>query len=254
MHKMKQIILPILLAIFSFHVAAQDNEGETARTIPLLSVNAAAAVPGADMARQFGTGFTIGASFDIKTAGNVLLGVEGNFLFGGKVKNQDEILAGISTSDGFVIAGSGYYADIAYEERGFTAFFKGGIVLPVIGSNPNSGLFFLAGPGYFQHKIRLDNTDNIAPQIYGEYKKGYDKLRGGFALSENIGYLNIESGHLLKFQAGLEFTEAWTQTLRSYDFNLKGKDTSRHFDMLYSIKIGWIIPFTKKHTEKYYYY
>jgi len=251
---MKHITLLILAVFFSLRVLSQDDAGEKALTVPLLSANFTVEVPGADMAVQFGTGFTVGGAFQIKTKKNILFGVEGNLLFGGHVKNQDAILADISTKDGFVIASSGYYADIFYEERGLSAFVKIGKIVPLNRQNPNSGLFLTLGPGYLQHKIRFDNNDNIAPQIIGEYKKGYDKLKGGFALSENIGYFYLGKSHYFNFQAGFEFMQAWTKALRSYDFNLRRKDTSRYLDLFYGIRVGWMIPLNKKTSSKYYYF
>jgi hypothetical protein len=211
-------------------------------------------IPGGDIAERFGADFNIGGAFLIKTGHNFLLGAEGNFIFGGQVKDKDLILADISTSQGYVIDRYGNYADIFFYERGFSTFFRLGKVIPVIGPNPNSGLYATGGVGYLQHKVRIENKENTAPQVEGDYKKGYDQLTGGFAISEQVGYINLSNKYIFNFSAGFECIQSWTKALRSYDFNLMGKDTSRRLDLFFGMKFSWFIPLYKKAPDKYYYF
>jgi hypothetical protein len=110
------------------------------------------------------------------------------------------------------------------------------------------------GLGYLQHNIRIENRENTAPQLEGDYKKGYDKLTGGFTISEQIGYMHLSNKRVVNFSVCFEFIQSWTKARRNYDFTLMGKDTSKRFDTFYGMKFSWFIPLYKKAPDKYYYF
>ena len=145
--------------------------------------------------------------------------VEGNFIFRDGVKNPASILSGISTSDGFIIDEAGVFANVMLLERGFSVMAKVGKLIPVAAPNPNSGLLFQFGGGMLQHKIRIQDPNNSAPQLKGDYKKGYDHLCNGPAISEFIGYQTPGNNRKINFFAGFEFTQAYTFSRRAYYFN-----------------------------------
>ncbi len=189
----------------------------------------------------------------IKPKKNWLIGADGFFMFRDTIK-ETGILNSISTSDGNVIDGNGTFADIRLYERGFHVGIKAGKLFPVLGPNKNSGIVVLIGGGLLQHKIRIENPESAAPQIKGDYKKGYDRLTNGFALSEFVGYMYLGNSRLVSFFAGFEFTQAWTKNRRSYNFDMMGPDNTKRFDLLSGFKIGWIIPLYKRSPDKFYYY
>ena len=73
---------------------------------------------------MYGPSSTIGAGVGYKNKKNFYFGIEGNYIFGGKVQNGDEIIAGLLTEDGQLIGQSGEYAIFQYYERGYTLFFQ----------------------------------------------------------------------------------------------------------------------------------
>ena len=164
--------------------------------------------PGGDLSKRFGSNSSIGGGIMFKTKSNWLFGAEGNFLFGGSVKNSDSMLRNISTPDGFIIDANGYFADVLFYERGYSIYGKFGKLIPVFAPNPNSGLTFMAGAGYLQNKIRIHNPNNTAPQIYGDYKKGYDHLNSGIAINGSIGYTYMSNSRLLNFYGDLNLSRA----------------------------------------------
>jgi hypothetical protein len=186
---------------------------------------------GGDLSRRFGANSSIGGGIMFKTKSNWLFGAEGNFLFGGSVKNSDSLLRNISTPDGFIIDANGYFADVLFYERGYSIYGKFGKIIPVFAPNPNSGLTIMAGAGYLQNKIRIHNPGNVAPQIYGDYKKGYDHLNSGIAINGSIGYTYMSSSRLLNFYGGFEFIQSWTKSRREYDFELGVKETTNYLHL-----------------------
>ena len=52
-----------------------------------------------------------------------------------------------------------------------------------------------------------------------EYKKGYDRLTNGPAITEGISYLHCGSKRLINFSLGLECTQGFTQNRRDYNFD-----------------------------------
>jgi hypothetical protein len=210
--------------------------------------------PGGDLSKRFGVNSSIGGGLLFKTRTNWLIGFEGNYLFGGTVHNTDSMLRNISTPEGFIIDANGYYADVVYYERGYSMYMSFGKIISVLAPNPNSGFTIMAGAGYLQNKIRIQNRTNTAPQLYGDYKKGYDYLNGGFALNGSIGYTYMSNNRLLNFYGGFEFIQSWTNSHRDYNFELSRKETTSYNSQFYGIKVIWMIPLYKRAPKTYYRY
>jgi hypothetical protein len=210
--------------------------------------------PGGDLAKRFGAVSAIGGGFMVKTKSNWLFSIEGKYLFGGNVKNKDSLLKGISTPDGFVIDVNGYYADIYYYERGFSFYGKFGKIIKILAPNPNCGFTIMAGAGFLQDKIRISNPGNSAPQVSGDYKKGYDRLNNGFSVNASLGYLFLSNSRLLNFWGGFEFTQAWTAARRNRDFDTGVKDAKKYSSQWYGLKVCWMIPLYKRSPNPYYMY
>jgi hypothetical protein len=247
----------LLLVVFLLTVSslfAQLNIQDSVIFTPLISATFGYQFPGGDLARQFGSNASIGGSIMFKTKHNWLFGAEGNFMFGQTVKNSDSLLKIISTELGFIIDANGYYADMVYYERGYNFFVKFGKVIPLLAPNPNSGFTLLAGAGYIQDKIRIHNPGNTAPQLYGDYKKGYDKLNGGLAVTGSLGYMYLSNTRLVNFSLAFEFMQAWTQPFRERDFETGKQDTRKFSSQFYSVRVSWIIPLYRRVPKEFYMY
>jgi hypothetical protein len=208
--------------------------------------------PFGDMKEQFYNNTAIGFGVNRKSKANWLFGVEMSYLFAEKVRNEDQILGNITTSEGYVIDQTGVFANIYFRERGFHASIKAGKVFTTPWNNPNSGILLLGTAGMLQHKIRIENYENTAPQLQGDYIKGYDKLTSGPAFSIYLGYLRFSSYKLTNFSVGLEYLYAPTHSRRDYDFVLMGKDETLHHDQLLSLRFSWAIPFYSRAPKEFY--
>jgi hypothetical protein len=250
----KIFLVFFLFSLLAFSSEAQVSIKDSVISTSLIYGTYSVQFPGGDLAKLFGSNSSIGGGFMFKTKKNWIIGIEGNYMFGSTVKNQDSILAKISTPDGFVIDANGYYADILFSERGYSFFARFGKLFPVLSPNPNSGITVLAGAGYLEDKIRLHNPGNTAPQVFGDYKKGYDRLNSGFAIQGSVGYLFMSNTRLLNLYLGFEFTQAWTSYRRERNFDTGTKDLSKLSTQFYGIKFKWIIPLYKRTPKEYYIY
>lgn len=245
----------LLLFTLSFTaVKAQKSIRDSVIFTNLIYANYALQFPGHDMADRFGMNSQVGPGFMIKTGSNWLFGAEGNFLFGDQVNNEANILKNIETSDGNIIDMEGIYADYRFNERGFSGILKFGKLIPVWGPNRNSGILVTLGGGYLQHKIYIEHRDKTAPQITGDYLKGYDELKRGFASNFFLGYLYLGNSQKVNFFAGIDFTLAMTSYVRPYSFAEMKYNSGTFTDTFTGIKIGWIIPVYKRAPKDFYYY
>lgn len=220
----------------------------------LIQASYALQFPGADLAESYGANSSVGAVIGYKTNRNWLWNVHLGFIFGDQVEGREELFSGISTSTGEIIDGDGVYTSLALFERGYHLQAKAGKIIPFGGINPNSGIFFQTGIGFLTHRIRIETQFGTAPQLKGDYAKGYDRMRGGFAHSIEAGYFFMGNSRVLNFSLGFEFVHAYTRPLRDYDFSLKRADLNKYTDHYYGIRLNWMIPAYKRTTQKYYYF
>ncbi len=248
------------LAIFTFILListtgfAQDGEEEkTPDAVWAVYPTYSFQWPGGDMAERFGANSTIGPGGFYKSAGNWVYNVDINFLFGNKIK-EDSLIQNLINSDGFVIDDQGHISEISFFERGFYTSGRIGKLIPLSDNNLNSGILIMAGAGYMQHKIHIEVKNKAAAPLRGDYKKGYDRLTDGFSTTQFIGYMHIGNTRLANFFFGAELMQAWTKNRRSMNFDTMRRDDKNRFELLGGIKIGWVIPFSKREPEDFYYY
>lgn len=117
--------------------------------------------------------------------------------------------------------------------------------------NPNSGFIFSVGPGFLQHKIRIESD---AAALKGVYKKGYDRLSNGFAVMESLGYLFLSNKRLVNFYIGMTSVQAWTKNRRGFNYDTGKEDDKMRLDIMTGFKIAWILPLYKKVPDEYYFY
>jgi hypothetical protein len=110
-----------------------------------------------------------------------------------------------------------------------------------------------AGLGYLQHKIKIDDIGKRTPNLNPDYKKGYDRLTAGIAISQSIGFLYLSNNRLTNFFLVMDFTQGYTQSMRSFNFDTETKDTQKRWDLLFGPRLGVIIPLYKKMPNEFYY-
>ncbi|GAB4314912.1 MAG: hypothetical protein Kow00127_06120 [Bacteroidales bacterium] len=256
-YRRKQYILTALLILFAGLLKGfgQYKISDTLLSIPMFHAGYAFQVPGGDMADRFGANSVIAGGFTHKTPTNWLFGGEFNFIFGGIIRNESELLSNLKTEQGYIIDNAGSFGFVSLYERGYYLTAKAGKVIPAFHSNPNSGIMLTGGVGYLQHKIRIEVADNNVPQLAGDYKRGYDRLATGFCVNLFAGYLYLSNSRLLNFYGGFEANLGFTKPARDINFDTRQPDpVSNRFDPLFGIRVGWIVPVFRREPEPFYYY
>lgn len=224
----------------------------------LASFSYSALFPVGELSQRFGFCNSMSLNLSYKMNRNWLLGVEGAYLFGSKVK-ENQILAPVSTYDpeGGFIQTTGDIGSIRLEMTGFQVALRTGKIFALSARHPNSGIMLTIAPGFMQHKIWIRATKDAYNQFSTDYKTGYDRLTNGFMLQGQLGYIYLERKKFLNFYGGIEYTLGITQNRRAWNFfdsngGIGGPDHHTRVDMFIGIKVGWLIPkFTNKDSEQF---
>lgn len=245
-------LICILVLVLSIQLSAQVSVKDSSIYTPMIGFSYGYYLPAGDMATRFGNNSSVQLNVDFKTRQYWTFGLNGSYIFGKKI--YESLFDSISTSNGQIINEKGAFADIRLYERGFTISGAFGRMFPFKKPNPNSGVVVSIGLGFIQHKIRIETIGNNVPQLSKEYKKGYDRLSNGLLISENVGYMYLSNNRLVNIYFGLECMQGFTKSRRSYDFDLMKQDTKQRLDVLYGVKVIWILPLYKKPPQDFYIY
>ncbi len=245
MQKYNYLFCLLFLFVAFSDLCGQQRRSSTRRNIGhgiLASINIGAQWPGADLADSYGENMTIGGALEWQTdKQNLIFGAEFDYNFGNKV--DEDVIFGLRQPNGEIIGQDGVYSSVVLRMRGFYAGLKVGKVFPILKNNPRSGIKVTIGAGLLQHKIRIQDDSRQVPQVAGDYAKGYDRLTNGFALKQFIGYHLLSNNKLTNFYAGFEFIQGFTQNRRDWDFVVRDKIDNQRLDLLFGIRVGWILPF-----------
>lgn len=244
-----------ILIISAWGLQAQNQSllKDTAVNCFMVSAVYSFQIPMADMGERFGPNSTIGGGLSFKMKKNIIIGVEGGYLFGRTVKDPGQF--DHITIDGVnLITPDGALRSIQTSERGYQFKAYLGKVFAFKNPNANSGILFTMGFGVLQHKIRIDVEEGDVPYLNSDYKQGYDRLASGFMVAPFLGYHYQSLNKRINFFAGVEFMAAFTQNRREWNFDTNTPTDGSRKDMLIGFKAGWILPIYFIPTEKYYYY
>jgi len=244
----------LLSGLSSFTATAQLNVRDSLLSPSLVLASAGFHLPTQDLHKRFGPFASVGLAYLKKYKSGVLWGIDGQFMFGQSVKEQD-MLKQVSTPDSFVIGGNGTLYDPHFFMRGFALSGKVGKLFPVIGPNKNSGIYTTLSVGLMQHKIRIDTERNAnVPPLTKQYLKGYDRLSNGIAFTPAIGFLYLGSKRIINFFFQLEYCQAFTENRRSFNYDTGLHDPTLRNDGSLTIRAGWVLPLYRKPSDQFYYY
>ncbi len=244
-----KINIVILLFMLSFSCFGQQED--SLKRIIFFAPNYELQIPFGDMKRDFGISSNLGLELSMLTAKHLFFSVHASQLFGNSVKDTT-ILNHLMDENLNIYDLNGQIADILLQQRGYNIQFKMGYLWPI--RNQQSGVLTYGTVGYHQHRIRIDVKNNNVPQLTDDYKKMYDQMAAGMSTSLFLGFLNISSNRGFHFYSGLEWSRSFSTNQRSYNFLTNGPIEGVRNDSYLGIKIGWIIPISKRTTREFYYF
>jgi hypothetical protein len=206
-------------------------------------------LPAGDLSDRFGLNGSLGAGTEFITAHNWIYGLEGAFIFGSKIK--EDPLSILRTPEGDIIGNDRAIATTRYQERGMYLGAEVGKIITF--SEKRAGIRISLGGGWAQHRIQIFDDTRTVVQIKGDYKKGYDRLCGGPALQQFIGWQHLGYGQDMSWLFGVEFNQAFTHTLRDWDFTEMRKLEGKRLDLRFGVRLAWTLPFYTGYAEDIYY-
>lgn len=249
-HIALSVLLFLFCSITNVHAQAEED---TASAFPFVRFQYTFVIPSGDIEDTYGNAHSVGGAIGYKTASNWQFEFEGGFMFGSDIKRKD-LLSDIINANGDVTDLDGELVKIILDMRGINFYASAGKIIPVLGSNKNSGLLLQAGIGYMQHKIRVDYRDGEVFQLSEEMLKGYDRLHTGVALRQFVGFQYYGKSNLTNFYLGIELNQGLTKNRRGYNYDTRSFDTDRKTDILSGLRFGWTIPIKQRTDSDFYYY
>ena len=245
------LTLFLFVATLTLAQTTRDVESIPLRS-PHISITSGGFLPISDLNSRYGSFATIGASFGIKTESNKYLGLRLTYLTGAEVQ-EPNLLSNLLTPDGEIIDNEGRVAQISISGRGAIIGLHAGKIIPLSGSNINSGILLRGGLGSLHHKIGFDFTENHITQLEEPYLTGYDRLSWGGYASGFIGYWHMDTYRRVNAYGGVFGFVSRTAPLRSTNFDTGIPDTEPRFDAGLGIEIGWVLHIYKRAPKEYWY-
>ena len=241
----------LLISHFSY---SQWNKPDSILSRPWLSVEYGGNWTQSDLAERYGFMNHIGVIGGFKTSKNWFYGIETCFQFGNNVRLTG-LFDHLVDSYGNITDADGNIAAVLVYPRGFSSNLTIGKIIPILGSNKNSGLFIHSGVGYLLHHMKIETNEQVIPQIELDYKKGYDRLTTGINLHQFVGYNFMSTNGGTHFYGGFYAQEGFTKNRRTINFDQPDTpvSTELRLDVQIGFKLGWVIPIYKRQPKDFYF-
>ena len=258
-----KIYIKLLLCTFIFGAQslvckAQSpsvDEEQGKRHAFLFPIGLSAAIPEGDLKAQYGSFGILNIGVFYRTKNNWLFGTDFNFFFGSNVKINP--LSDLYISNNNMIGNDGLPSNVTRSFRGLLSpTIKVGKVFPKpIGkkADENSGIAVILGAGYMGHKIRYADESRNIPILQSDVVKGYDRLSTGLGLQQTLSYLYLSKSRTVNFTIALDFYQGFTQN-RRVNYDLRSTLPANRLDLMYAIRIGWVLPVYGQRANEFYYY
>jgi len=244
--------IAILLLTHQLHIWSQRNVENEIISSPMIGMHYTTIFPAGDLSQRYGYLNQLGLTAGYKDKSNFVYGLEGNFYFGNQVKN-DSIFNFMTDNLGNISEAEGEFGIIEILSRGFNAHAHIGKIFPVLGSNPNSGLYVSLGAGYNLLKYRIQTTYDFIPLAEADNRKLYDRQTVGFSLHQFIGYSLINATRPIHFYIGVYANQSFARYSRSWLYDQGPTPTKLLNDFQFGLRAGWYIPIYKRKAKKLYF-
>jgi hypothetical protein len=249
-------IASILFSVFFIALTSwsQRNFRDSVIGTPWVAIHYGGNWTSGDLADRYGYFNHLGAMAGYKTKRNWVYGLDGNFMFGSKVR-MTGVFDNLTDSYGNITDNNGDIGKVVVFSRGFNVNLMVGKVIPVLSPNENSGIYIHAGLGYLQHKMRIETNDQVVPSLELNYKKGYDRFTSGLNFHQFVGYAFLANQGIVNFYGGFYIQEGLTYNRRDVFFDRPDEPvpSGMMLDIQVGFKLGWFIPVYQRKPKDYYF-
>lgn len=247
-----RILIVSILCISQLHVWSQRSVEKEIISTPMIGMHYTAVLPAGDLKDRYGFLNQLGLTAGYKDRANFVYGLEGNFYFGNTVKN-DSIFDFMTDNLGNISEADGQFGIIEVLSRGFNIHAHVGKIIPMFGSNPNSGLYVSLGAGYSLMKYRIQTTYDFIPIVEAENRNLYDRQTIGFSLHQFVGYSLINATRPIHFYAGVYANQSFSEFTRSWFYDQGPSPQGILRDFQFGLRAGWYIPIYKRKAKTIYF-
>jgi hypothetical protein len=254
--KLSLKLLTVLLFALTMQQTAwsQRRVGDSIIGTPWIALHYGGNWTGANLADRYGFFNHLGAMAGYKTKRNWVYGLDGNFMFGSKIR-MTGLFDHLADSKGIIHDVNGDVGTVVLFSRGFNVNLMVGKVFPVWSPNNNSGIYVHGGVGYLQHKLRIETNDQVIPSLELDYKKGYDRFSSGINFHEFVGYAFLANQGIVNFYGGFYFQQGMTYNRRDIFFDQPDREVPKGMmlDLQFGFKVGWFVPVYQRKPKDFYF-
>jgi hypothetical protein len=239
---MSRHLLGFILMLFC--VSCFYGQSDTSEVkISMFSANLGYGIdyPGGDLSKRFGQSLSFITGMEYLINGKDGIGIDYIFNFGNKVK--EDIFLGFRNENGYVIGIDGSPSILFLRQRGnYLGLNYSRIFKP---SNKTSGLKLSLGAGILTHSIRVVDDSRNLILAENPYLKGLDRFTKGLAFKQELVYQHHSKNKAFHFNIGFNIMEGFTKQLRKVNFDTGERVVANRLDILYGIRVTWMIPLSK---------
>lgn len=216
----------------------------------MIGIRMGAMQPSGILNDRFGYFKSTGIRFAYKNKHNWMLGALGEYYFGKDIKEGD-ILGAILATDGSIITNDGLLGEAKLYARSYFVGATVGKLIPLEKHYLNTGIAIWTSLGYWQHKVRINNDDNIY-SLSDAYKAGYDRLTSGIGLQQQVEYFYMSRKRLVNFSVGLDFNIGYLKGRRTVIFDTGKSGLDYRLDMMVGAHVSWFLPIFARNKNSVY--
>ncbi len=241
--KFSLILLILIVSLNAQNVAIYDLNGI------FMDMNLAYGAPIGKLSDRFGSHLSIGLGLSYQPAKGIDFGAKFQYFFSRNV--SEDVLAPYRTDFGQLIGEDFFLTEVALRERGYFSYLYIGGLVP-FGSQIKArcGFKWMLGPGFMQHRIRIQDDSRAATQFFSDFGRGLDRLTNGFCGVVFLGYEYKSLKGRINFYTGFESVLGITQAKRQWNYDTESSDIGiKRNDNLIQFKFAWYLPFFLKKPD-----
>lgn len=233
-----------------FRVKAKIIPNDSVVRATMIALRMGAMQPVGILNDRYGYFKSTGLRVAFKNKHNWMLGIQGEYYFGKTIKDGD-ILAAILADDGSIITNDGLLGQAKLYARSYFVGATVGKLIPLEKHYLNTGIAIWTSVGYWQHRVRINNDDNIYA-LTDAYKAGYDRLTSGIGLQQQVEYFYMSRKRLVNFSVGLDFNIGYLKGRRTIIFDTGKSGLDYRLDMMLGAHISWFLPIFARNKNSVY--